>query len=154
MTKAVAGSAAARISREPIVLEDLLENGQGVGRADGLVVFATGGLPGETVRVAVDAVKRNYASAHVTAIEVPSPARVASICPVFPRCGGCQVLHLEYAAQLDWKRRMVRDALHRLGGLTSVDVDETVALPATTATRYRNKAGLVTRFAGGAMQLG
>ena len=153
MTKAAADSAA-RISREPLVLKDLLENGQGVGRADGLVVFATGGLPGETVRVAVDAVKRNYVSAHVTAIEQRSPDRVASICPVFPRCGGCQVLHLEYSAQLAWKRRMVEDALQRLGGFSAVDVGETIALPGATATRYRNKAGLVTRFAGGAMQLG
>ncbi|MBV8221781.1 MAG: 23S rRNA (uracil(1939)-C(5))-methyltransferase RlmD [Candidatus Eremiobacteraeota bacterium] len=154
MTIAAADSAAARLSRDPITLDDLLENGQGVGRADGLVVFVSGGLPGEHVRIAVDAVKRNYASAHVTSIEQASPARVAPICPVFGRCGGCQVMHLAYDAQLEWKRRMVGDALQRLGGIADVAVDETVASPVEQGTRYRNKAGLVTRFAEGRMRLG
>jgi len=105
LTRAAADSAAVqRLVSEPITLDDLLENGQGVGRIDGLVVFVTGGLPGETVRVAVDAFKRNYVSAHVTSVEQPSSERVASICPVFPACGGCQVLHLAYAAQLAWIR--------------------------------------------------
>lgn len=155
MTRAAADSAAvSRLSREPITLDDLLENGQGVGRTDGLVVFVTGGLPSETVRIAVDAVKRNYASAHVTAIEKPSPDRVASICPVFPACGGCQVLHLAYAAQLSWKRRMVSDALTRLGGLSEISVDEVVPTSSDIGTGYRNKVGLVTRFHAGEMQLG
>jgi len=155
LTKAAAASAAVqRLSREPIELQDLLENGQGVGRADGLVVFVTGGLPGETVRVAVDAVKRNYASAHVTSVERASPERVASICPVFPACGGCQALHLSGVAQLAWKRRMVSDALARLGGLADVAVDETVPTPAEIGAGYRNKVGLVTRFHAGKMQLG
>jgi 23S rRNA (uracil1939-C5)-methyltransferase len=153
--RAAADSAAVqRLTREPITLDDLLENGQGVGRIDGLVVFVTGGLPGETVRVAVDAVKRNYASAHVVSIEQPSPDRVPSICAVFPTCGGCQVLHLGYAAQLSWKRRMVSDALTRLGGQSGVAVDEVVPTPAHVDTGYRNKVGLVTRFHAGEMQLG
>lgn len=152
MTKAAADNAAARLSRDPIILDDLLENGQGVGRADGLVVFVSGGLPGERVRIAIDGVKRNYASAHVTSIEAASPQRVAPICPVFGRCGGCQVMHLAYEAQLEWKQRMVGDALRRLGGIADVTVDDAVATPA--GTRYRNKVGLVTRFAGGQMRLG
>jgi 23S rRNA (uracil1939-C5)-methyltransferase len=155
LTRAAADSAAVeRLSREAITLDDLLENGQGVGRIDGLVVFVTGGLPGETVRVAVDAVKRNYISAHVVSIEKASSERVASICAVFPVCGGCQVLHLDGAAQLTWKRRMVSDALTRLGGLTDVAVDEVVPTPAGVSAGYRNKVGLVTRFHAGEMQLG
>ncbi|HEY6359337.1 MAG TPA: 23S rRNA (uracil(1939)-C(5))-methyltransferase RlmD [Vicinamibacterales bacterium] len=155
MTRAAAASAAVeRLSREAVTLDDLLENGQGVGRIDGLVVFVTGGLPGETARVAVDSVKRNYISAHVVSIEKASPQRVASICPVFPMCGGCQVLHLGYDAQLMWKRRMVMDALTRLGGLTGSPVDDVVPTPADVGVRYRNKVGLVTRFHAGEMQLG
>jgi 23S rRNA (uracil1939-C5)-methyltransferase len=155
LTKPAADSAAVqRVSREPIDLNDLLENGQGVGRADGLVVFVTGGLPGERVRIAVDAIKRNYASAHVKAVERASPDRVESICPVFPACGGCQVLHLSLAAQLDWKRRMVGDALTRLGGIADVVVDEVVPTPTAIGVGYRNKVGLVTRFHSGTMQLG
>src|SRR4029077_5199858 len=104
LTTSGALNAGAAVAAQPIALEELLENGQGVGRADGLVPFVTGGLPGERVRVAVDAVKRKYVSAHVVTIETPSPDRVDAGCAVFPRCGGCQVLHYRYEAQLAWKR--------------------------------------------------
>jgi len=134
------------LAHTPIHVDDLLANGQGVGRADGLVAFVTGALPGEMVRVAVDAVKQNYVSAHVVDILERSPDRVESACPVFPQCGGCQTLHLRYEAQLEWKRRMVADALTRLGGLTKVEVLPTVGARLIDGTRYRNKVSLVPRL--------
>ena len=60
---------AALLARTPIGIDDLLQNGQGVGRMGNLVAFVTGALPGERVRVAVDAIKSTYASAH--AVEAP-----------------------------------------------------------------------------------
>jgi len=149
-----ARSAAEAVAAQSFVLDDLLENGQGVGRVDGLVTFVTGGLPGERVRVAVDSVKRSYASAHVVAIESPSADRVEAGCPVFPRCGGCQTLHYRYEAQLAWKRRLIVDALERLGGLHGIAVDETIAPAVDPRAGYRNKVSLVTRYTGGAMRLG
>ena len=133
---------AAALARDPLVLEDLLENGQGVGRVGGLVTFVTGGLPGERVRIAVDAIKKNYASGHVVAVESPSPDRIAPGCPVFPTCGGCQTLHLRYAAELTWKRRLVADALARLGGIESAAVRDVVSAQ-RGADGYRNKVALV-----------
>jgi len=144
---------AAEVAQQALTLDDLLDNGQGVGRAGGLVAFVSGGLPGERVRVAVDAVKRNYVSAHAVDIERRSPDRIESVCPVFPECGGCQVLHLRYEAQLEWKRRMLRDALARLGGLPDAVVDvthPTVGMPGG----YRNKVSLVPKFGSGPTQLG
>lgn len=119
-----------------------------------MVAFVTGGLPGERVRIAIDARKRKYVSAHATEIEQPSPDRIASICPVFPVCGGCQVLHLAYVAQLAWKRRLVSEALARLGGLQGIQVDEVVATAASSGAGYRNKVSLVTQWRAGAMRLG
>jgi 23S rRNA (uracil1939-C5)-methyltransferase len=153
--RAAAASAAAVLSQQPITLDDLLENGQGVGRAGGMVAFVTGGLPGETAHIAIDAVKRKYVSAHVTSIEKPSPDRVQPFCPVFPTCGGCQTQHLAYHAQLAWKRRLVGEALARLGGLRDIAIEETIASPQLDrAHGYRNKASLVTHFSGGRMRLG
>jgi len=137
-----------------ILLDDLLENGQGVGRADGVVTFVTGGLPGERVRVAIDAVKRNYRSGHVTEIEERSPDRVDAGCAVFPRCGGCQTLHLRDEAEREWKRRLVRDALMRIGDLPDVEIAPTVSGTGDGRTGYRNKVTLVCRYHKGAMRLG
>jgi 23S rRNA (uracil1939-C5)-methyltransferase len=142
------------LARTPIHIDDLLANGQGVGRAAELVTFVTGALPGETVRVAVDAVKQNYVSSHAIEILERSPDRVESVCPVFPQCGGCQSLHLRYDAQLAWKRRMVKDALTRLGGLSNVEVVPTVAPQLIDGTRYRNKVSLVPRLASGRGEVG
>jgi 23S rRNA (uracil1939-C5)-methyltransferase len=136
---------AAQLSSTTLHIDDLLANGQGVGRDDGLVVFVTGALPGEDVRVAVDEVHRNYASARAVEILHPSPDRRTSVCPVFPRCGGCQTLHLDYAAQLRWKQRMVSDAVQRIGGFSAVAIAQAVPSDFVSETRYRNKASLVCR---------
>lgn len=145
---------AASLARDPIVLDDLLENGQGVGRINGLVTFVTGGLPGERVRIAIDEVKKNYAGAHVIDIEEASHDRVDSGCPVFPRCGGCQTLHLRYSAELEWKRKRVIDALARIGGMKSVDVNAVMSTQADADPGYRNKASLVCKRERGADRLG
>lgn len=135
-------------------IDDLLANGQGVGRLDSLVAFVTGALPGEDVRVHVDTRKANYVSGHVTEILRTAPERVASKCPVFPECGGCQVLHLEYAAQLEWKRRMLLDAFQRIGGLEGVQAEPTVPSPLIDETRYRNKVSLEASFQAGKPMIG
>lgn len=145
---------AATLARDPLVLDDLLENGQGVGRIDGLVTFVTGGLPGERVRIAVDEVKKNYAGAHVIDIEEASHDRVDPGCPVFPRCGGCQTLHLRYTAELEWKRKRVIEALARLGGMKSIDVAPVVTVQGDDDPGYRNKASLVCKRERGADRLG
>ena len=124
-----------------LAFTDLLTNGQGVGRAGGLVLFCFGPLPQERARVRVTEVKQRYAVADLVEILQKSPARAQPFCPVFGACGGCQVQHLDYAAQLQWKRNVVRDALARIGALGSVEVRATIGMAHPRA--YRNKMSLV-----------
>jgi len=120
---------------------DLLANGQAVGRVDGQVVFVTGPLPGERARVRVTQVKPKYAVGDVVAYESQSPMRAKPFCGVFGVCGGCQVQHLEYPAQLAWKEQIVRSALRRIGGFADADVRRPVGM--TNPRNYRNKMALV-----------
>jgi len=124
-----------------LAFTDLLANGQGVGRAGGIVVFCFGALPGERARVKVASVKQRYAVANLVEILEPSPQRAEPFCPVFGACGGCQVQHLAYPAQLAWKQGVVREALERIGGLHAVDVRPTIGME--TPRAYRNKMALV-----------
>jgi 23S rRNA (uracil1939-C5)-methyltransferase len=124
-----------------LTFNDLLANGQGVGRAEGLVVFCFGPLPGERARVVVTQVKPRYAVADLRELLSESPARTQPFCPVFGRCGGCQLQHLNYPAQLEWKRQVVRDALERIGGHREIDVRATIGM--TEPRAYRNKMSLV-----------
>jgi 23S rRNA (uracil1939-C5)-methyltransferase len=120
---------------------DLLANGQAVGRASGLVVFCFGPLPQERARVRITSVKPKYATATMLRLIAGSPHRATPFCPVFGSCGGCQVQHLNYPAQLAWKTDVVRSALQRIGGFTDLEVRNTVGMANPRA--YRNKMSLV-----------
>ncbi len=124
-----------------IEFTDVLANGQGVGRAGGIVVFCFGPLPGEFARVRIGTVKQRYAVADMLALLRESPARVRPFCPVFGICGGCQLQHLAYDDQLRWKREVVRNALLRIGGFAEVDVSEPIGMSEPRA--YRNKMAVV-----------
>jgi len=131
---------------------DLLANGQAVGRTNGFVVFVNGPLPGERARVRVTQVKPKYAVADVVEYETQSAMRAKPFCPVFGACGGCQVQHLAYPAQLAWKEQIVRSALRRIGGFADADVRRPVGM--TYPRNYRNKMALVVDQADGETSFG
>ncbi|MGC9991750.1 MAG: 23S rRNA (uracil(1939)-C(5))-methyltransferase RlmD [Candidatus Cybelea sp.] len=142
MTSSDTAPSALRAGAElEIEFTDVLANGQGVGRASGIVVFCFGPLPGERARVRIETVKQRYAVAEMLELLVASRERARPFCPVFGACGGCQLQHLAYDAQLRWKRDVVRNALLRIGGLPDVEVRETIGMNEPRA--YRNKMAVV-----------
>jgi len=104
-------------------------------------VFCFGPLPQERARIRIAEIKPRYAVAHLVRLLSESPRRAEPFCPVFGTCGGCQLQHLEYPAQLAWKRDAVRQALARIGNLGDVEVAATVGM--TQPRAYRNKMALV-----------
>lgn len=95
----------------------LAHEGEGVGRYEGYALFVPGALPGERVRARVVEAKPRYGRAELLGVLTASPSRVAPPCAVYARCGGCQLQHFAYDAQLAWKRQLVVDALERIGKL-------------------------------------
>ncbi|CAM4342602.1 23S rRNA (uracil(1939)-C(5))-methyltransferase RlmD [Paenibacillus alkaliterrae] len=95
----------------------LTHDGEGVGRADGFTLFIQGALPGERVRAKVMKVKKQYGYARMEELLVSSPSRVEPLCSIHKECGGCQLQHFDYPAQLEWKRQHVVDNLVRIGKL-------------------------------------
>jgi 23S rRNA (uracil1939-C5)-methyltransferase len=95
----------------------LTHDGEGVGRADGFTLFIQGALPGERVRAKVMKVKKQYGYARLEELLAASPARVEPLCAIHKECGGCQLQHFDYPAQLEWKRQHVVDNLTRIGKL-------------------------------------
>lgn len=135
-----------------VEFNDLLANGQAVGRADGMVVFCFGPLPNERARVRITAIKPKYSVGELLQITIRSPHRAQPFCPVFGTCGGCQVQHLAYPAQLDWKRAVVRNALARIGGFTDIDVRAPIGM--RDPRSYRNKMSLVVDHQSGRPRIG
>jgi len=120
-----------------LVVDDLAFGGDGVGRADGYVMFVRGGLPGDRLRVTVTEARGRYGRGVIESVLTPSPDRVEAPCPYFGRCGGCRLQHLAYPAQLAFKAKQVHETLTRLGGLPPFELRPIV--PAPEPYGYRNK---------------
>ena len=111
----------------------------GVGRVKNRVVFIPQAIPGDEVRIRLSHVKERLAYGELLSLVEQSPARRTPSCPHAPLCGGCQLQHMDYRAQLSWKRQQVQDALERLGGLEA-EVLPTIGMD--DPFHYRNKAQL------------
>ena len=121
--------------------------GEALAEADGKPVFVFGGIPGEEVVAEVVRERRNHVAARVVEVLEPSVHRVDAPCVYFGECVGCQWQHVAYERQLELKRETVIDALERVGGLSGVRVEPTLASPRQFG--YRNHARFtVSRRAG------
>ncbi len=120
-----------------LTIDDLAYGGEGVGRADGYVVFVPGGLPGDRLQVRLVQARSRFGRGAIETILEPSAERVDPPCPYFGRCGGCRLQHMAYPAQLAYKAKQVADALERLGGLRDVPIRPIIG--ADEILGYRNK---------------
>ncbi|MDE7209320.1 MAG: 23S rRNA (uracil(1939)-C(5))-methyltransferase RlmD [Clostridia bacterium] len=111
-------------------------DGEGVAKVDGVVVFVSGTLVGETAKVQITQVKKSFCFAKVIKILVASSDRVEPPCKICFKCGGCEMLHIDYSKQLDIKRLHVKNCLER-ECKREFSIDKTVASPRQTG--YRNK---------------
>lgn len=123
-----------------LFIERLGINGEGVARHEGYTVFVDGALPGEQVRARLYERHKSYGRASIIKQLKASRSRKRPPCPLFPKCGGCQLMHLEYEQQLEAKRQRVVDALERVGKLTDFTV--LPCEPSPFPLRYRNKIQL------------
>lgn len=124
-------------SNYTITITGLGSNGEGVGRVDGFTVFVPYALPAEQAEILVHTIKKNYAIGKIVRIIKASPQRITPRCGLYYECGGCQLQHLSYEAQLDRKRQQVIDALERISGQKNLPVHAT--LGAQNPWNYRNK---------------
>ena len=121
-----------------LIIDDISDRGEGIGRADGMVVFVPGALPGDRVRITDAEDRGRFLRTRGFEMLEPSEDRVAPACRHAGECGGCPLMGLSYEAQLRLKERHVRDALARIGGISDPPVRP--ALGAEAPFRYRNKA--------------
>lgn len=128
-------------------IDSVAAGGDGIGRIEGLVAFVPRSAPGDRVRARLTP-KGRLARGEIETLLRPAAARVDPPCPHYTRdrCGGCQLQHLAYPAQLDAKHRIVTETLARIGR-------RTVELPAVMASalqwRYRRKLTLAMRNVAG-----
>ena len=125
------------------IIESLDHEARGVTRLDGKTVFVEGALPGECVEYASYRRKPSYELARTLRILKPSPERVTPRCPHFAVCGGCSMQHLDAAAQVAAKQRLLEDNLWHLG---RIKAEQLYAPIHGQPWAYRYRARLSVRF--------
>ncbi|MBC7791485.1 MAG: class I SAM-dependent RNA methyltransferase [Anaerolineae bacterium] len=131
-------------------IESVAAGGDGVARTEGLVVFVPRSAPGDVGTASIGSRKRSrFARAELRELRVASPVRVDPPCRHFTRdkCGGCQLQHISYAAQLDAKSRIISDAFERIGRRT---IGPIAVRPSASQWKYRSKLTLALKLRNGA----
>lgn len=135
-------------------IEDMSEDGSGIGKLDGYIWFVKDGLIGDVIEAAAMKMKKNYGFARLVRVIRPSSGRTEALCSQARRCGGCQLQELSYGEQLKFKEKKVYNHLKRIGGLDKLylpeDADAAGQTPGAVVMepirgmehpwRYRNKA--------------
>lgn len=133
-------------------IESLAGGGSGIAKDEGKVYFVSGGIPGDHLEIKVVRDKGRFAEAIVMDIIEPSPDRVEPVCPVFERCGGCELQNMSYGAQLRQKENILRDTLERIGGIEGVNIEPITPSPKDYG--YRNRVTLSAFFYSGSWHVG
>ncbi|MCR5543408.1 MAG: 23S rRNA (uracil(1939)-C(5))-methyltransferase RlmD [Eubacterium sp.] len=121
-------------------IEDVTDDGSGIGHYDGMAIFVKDSAVGDRVKARIVKVKKHYAFGRVEEIISESHNRVESACPVSRQCGGCTLQHIGYEAELELKKNRVINCLKRIGGIDNPEeyLEEVVGL-GSSPERYRNK---------------
>jgi len=125
--------------RRNLRIEKLVYRGDGLGHDAGKAVFIPRTVPGDIVTWVPVREKKSYIQGRLVDVTVPSPERVVAVCPEYGRCGGCQWQHVDYGAQLRWKREIVAEILGRAIGLPGDRVNQVLSSPVPFHYRSRTR---------------
>ena len=123
-------------------ISDLSFDGQGIARLGRDVYFVAGALPGEQVTARLKERRKKIWFCELVSIEQPSEQRQSPPCPHYERCGGCDLQHLQDAAQVEFKQARVMRELERKG----LTVEQWLPAVTAAAWHYRRRARLGVRF--------
>ena len=125
-----------------IDITDIGNEGEGIGKYEGMTFFIKGGVPGDRILAGATKLKKTYGYARLVKVIKASPFRVTPKCPISGKCGGCQIQSLSYEKQLELKERKITENLIRIGGFSPEFIKEHMDLIVGMEEpfHYRNKA--------------
>lgn len=125
-----------------IKIEDMGNEGEGIGRISGYTLFVKDAIIGDKIKARIVKAKKNYGYARLMEVLEPSPYRVEAVCEFARKCGGCQIQEMSYDRQLTFKQDKVKNNLIRLGGFSEDKVNAIMepVIGMEDPFHYRNKA--------------
>lgn len=140
--------------RIPLKIKRMGINGEGIGFYKKTLIFVPGALKGEEVFCQISSVRRNFAEAKLLKINKKSKNRVDPACSIYKECGGCQIMHLQYDKQLEFKTDVIRQALMKFKPerYENYEIRKTIGMP--EPEHYRAKLQFQVRSFGGNVKAG
>lgn len=140
--------------RIPLKIKRMGINGEGIGFYKKTLVFVPGALKGEDIFCQITAVKHNFAQARLLTINKKSKFRVKPKCPIYQKCGGCQIMHLRYDKQLEFKDDLIGQSLKKFkpAGYENYEIRHTLGME--VPYHYRAKLQFQTRSFKGNVKAG
>ncbi|MBU3161800.1 23S rRNA (uracil(1939)-C(5))-methyltransferase RlmD [Clostridium frigoris] len=135
-----------------IIIDNMGYEGEGVGKIDGFTVFVAGAIVGEKVLIKIVKISKNFAFGKLLEIIEKSISRIEPVCSIYKNCGGCNLQHIDYEAQLDFKTNRVIQVINRIGKLEEVIVHPTLGME--SPYNYRNKVQLPSSNKNGEVKIG
>jgi len=135
-----------------ITIDNMGYEGEGVGKIDGFTVFVAGAIVGEKVLIKIVKISKNFAFGKLLEIIEKSSNRIEPVCSIYKSCGGCNLQHIDYASQLDFKTNRVIQVINRIGKLEKVIVHPTLGME--SPYNYRNKVQLPSSNKNGEVKIG
>lgn len=119
-----------------LVIERYGANGEGVATIGGKVVFVPFAMPGEKVQVKIINDKNSFLIAKLLKVIKANDKRTKQLCPNFGKCGGCDIEHICYEEQLNFKTELVQNTLKKYA---KIDKKPEKTEKSEKIWRYRNK---------------
>ena len=137
-----------------IEIIDLNFRGQGVGKVDNYVIFVNNTLPKDKVKIKIIKAISKYGVGEVVEYLERSEKFEEPDCPYFYECGGCQIMHMKYEEQLEYKRDRVVNELNRnrLENIENIRIKKTLGME--NPYRYRNKGAFPFKIKNGKLLIG
>lgn len=136
----------------PVVqIQKIVQGGSGLARLDGKTVFVPYAAPGDTVEIKIEKEKKDYLTATVRKLISSGPERTRPRCPYYGTCGGCNLQHLSYPAQVRVKREIIRECLRRTAG---IQWEDDIKVISAEPWHYRNRVQWKFRRAGEQLHFG
>ncbi|MEG1255092.1 23S rRNA (uracil(1939)-C(5))-methyltransferase RlmD [Clostridium sp.] len=123
-----------------IKIDSYGHEGEGVGKINNFTVFVKEAIKGETVKIKLIKVNKNYGVGKLLEVVIPSSHRTEAVCQIYKRCGGCNLQHISYNEQLNFKTQRVKDVMERVGKIQDLKVHNTLGME--FPYNYRNKVQL------------
>lgn len=121
-----------------ITIEDIGADGEGIGKYQGYTLFVKDTVVGDKARVKIIKTGKTYGYARLMELIKPSISRVTPKCPIASQCGGCQIQHMDYSKQLEYKENKVKNCLARIGGFQNIPMEPISGME--EPYYYRNKS--------------